>query len=158
GSFPGIQSQLVTPATGTAAPVANDYLVGPNPATDSPAGAAALGRDDVDAIVQAALAKAKEIRAAIRLPNQSRTATVIAASDPTGNWMPLSRIPDAPVFSIDVAVGKSRNLIYFSSPSIVPEDALDEPFRDKPSLGQAFPPGTAITNRTLSFGAQPLFP
>jgi len=49
------------------------------------------------------------------------------------------------VFSTDVAVAKSRNVIWFSSPA----GAADLP---------GVPPGTAVTNRTISFGAQPLFP
>jgi uncharacterized protein GlcG (DUF336 family) len=69
----------------------------------------------------------------------------------------LYRMPDATVFSIDVAVAKSRNVTYFSSRGIDPLDTMDCPGVDD-CLGAAFPPGTAITNRTLSFGAQPYFP
>jgi hypothetical protein len=51
---------------------------------------------------------------------------------------------DATIFSIDVAVAKSRNVIYFSN----------NPLPDLPG----YKPGIAITNRTISFGAQPFFP
>jgi len=54
-------------------------------------------------------------------------------------------MPDATVFSIDVAVAKPRNVIFFSGPAGTP---------DLPGV----PAGTAITNRTISFGAQPFFP
>ena len=53
---------------------------------------------------------------------------------------------DATVFSVDVAVAKARNLAYLSSQQANP---LDLP---------GVPLGTAVTNRTISFGAQPFFP
>jgi uncharacterized protein GlcG (DUF336 family) len=58
----------------------------------------------------------------------------------------LRRMPDATVFSIDVAVAKARNMVYFNSASVDPADL------------PGVPVGTAVTNRTISFGAQPLFP
>ncbi|HTE19751.1 MAG TPA: heme-binding protein, partial [Armatimonadota bacterium] len=54
--------------------------------------------------------------------------------------------PDSTVFSIDVAIAKARNVVYFSGPDRLPSEL--------PGL----PIGTAVTNRTISFGAQPLFP
>jgi uncharacterized protein GlcG (DUF336 family) len=57
----------------------------------------------------------------------------------------LHRMPDATVFSIDVAVAKARNVIYLSTPA----GAVDLP---------GVPSGTAVTHRTIGFGAQPLFP
>jgi uncharacterized protein GlcG (DUF336 family) len=54
-------------------------------------------------------------------------------------------MPDATFFSIDVAVAKARNMVYFASPG----GASDLP---------GIPAGTAVTNRTIGFGAQPLFP
>ena len=71
---------------------------------------------------------------------------VIAVSDLQGNLLALNRMPDATVFSIDVAATKARNMIYFSTTRLDP--------RDLPGI----PPGTAVTNRTISFGAQPFFP
>jgi uncharacterized protein GlcG (DUF336 family) len=53
---------------------------------------------------------------------------------------------DATIFSIDVAVAKARNAVYFSSPTRDPRDIAGVPL------------GTAITARTISFGAQPLYP
>jgi len=71
---------------------------------------------------------------------------VIAVADLDGSLLALYRMPDATVFSIDVAVGKARNMIYFNSGSVNATDL------------SGVPVGTAVTNRTIGFGAQPLFP
>jgi hypothetical protein len=64
------------------------------------------------------------------------------------------------VFSIDVAVAKSRNVVYFSNPGIASIDTADCPGATEASCIDVgiIPAGTAITNRTLSFAAQPFFP
>jgi uncharacterized protein GlcG (DUF336 family) len=67
-------------------------------------------------------------------------------ADLDGTLLALHRMPDATVFSIDVAVAKSRNVIFFSGP------------HRKTSDLPGVPMGTAVTNRTISFGAQPLYP
>src|SRR5258708_23783686 len=69
----------------------------------------------VDAIVQRAIAAAKKTRAVIRLPLNSYARMVIAVADLDGSLLALYRMPDATVFSIDVAVAKARNVIWFSS-------------------------------------------
>jgi len=71
---------------------------------------------------------------------------VIAVVDLDGTLLALNRMPDATVFSIDVAVAKARNMAYFNSSAVSPNDL------------PGVPVGTAVTNRTISFGAQPLFP
>jgi uncharacterized protein GlcG (DUF336 family) len=53
---------------------------------------------------------------------------------------------DTTVFSVDVAVAKARNVVWFSSPA--------RPASELPGV----PPGTAVTSRTIGFGAQPFFP
>jgi uncharacterized protein GlcG (DUF336 family) len=129
GTFAGTYD---IPATdGGCAP--NEYLVGP------------LGpfAPAVDAIVHRAITAAKRTRAAIRLPLNSYARMVIAVTDSNGNLLALYRMPDATVFSIDVAVAKARNVVWFSRNA-----------RDLPGV----PNGTAVTNRTVGFGAQPLFP
>ena len=70
-------------------------------------------------------------------------------------WL-LYRMQDATVFSIDVAVAKARNVVYFSSMPGLPGAYADSlpGSTDLPGI----PPGTAVTNRTIGFGAQPLFP
>lgn len=100
----------------------------------------------VQGIVANAVATGNLTRAAIRLPVGSRARFVIAVSDLDGTLLALYRMPDATLFSVDVAVAKSRNVIYFSgTPN--PADLPGGP-----------PLGTAITNRTLGFAAQPLYP
>jgi len=99
----------------------------------------------VQQIVQQAVATGNLTRAVIRLPVGSRARFVIAVADLDGSLLALYRMPDATVFSIDVAVAKSRNVIYFSGTTAT---------ADMPGV----PAGTAVTNRTIGFGAQPLFP
>ena len=53
---------------------------------------------------------------------------------------------DSTIFSIDVALTKARNVVYFSGPNRDP--------RDLPGV----PPLTAVTNRTIGFGSQSFFP
>ncbi len=113
----------------------NEYLAGPMGGTLSAAA--------VDAVVQRAIAAAKKTRAVIRLPLNSYARMVIAVADLDGSLLALYRMPDATVFSIDVAVAKARNVIWFSSAG-------------NGDLG--VPSGTAVTNRTIGFGAQPLYP
>jgi uncharacterized protein GlcG (DUF336 family) len=110
----------------------------------TPRGSATLSAAEVTAIVNTARAAAGRTRALIRLPAGSRTRMVIAVGDLDGKILALFRMEDAPVFSIDVAVAKARNVVYFST----------TPGADLPGV----PPGTAVTNRTISFGAQPLYP
>ena len=71
---------------------------------------------------------------------------VIAVTNLRGEILGLFRMPDATIFSIDVAVAKARNVVFFSGPHRLSQDLPDVPM------------GTAMTNRTISFGAQPLYP
>lgn len=105
-----------------------------------------LSAAEVSSIVTNAIATANQTRAVIRLPLGQRTRMVIAVVDLDGSLLALNRMPDATVFSIDVAVGKARNMIYFNSVAVSPSDL------------PGVPVGTAVTNRTIGFGAQPLFP
>jgi uncharacterized protein GlcG (DUF336 family) len=130
-------SYIVGPLAGSLPPEGD--LVGPL------AGTSGLTQADVTSIVAQAVATAELTRAVIRLPSGSRTRMTIAVSDLDGTILALHRMPDATVFSIDVAVAKARNVIYFSSPT----GSVDLP---------GVPPGTAVTNRTIGYGAQPLFP
>jgi uncharacterized protein GlcG (DUF336 family) len=146
---------VIDPATAPAARILpGGWLVGP---LDSSPGAQPLSAAEVEAIIDAGVVTAKKTRAAIRLPLDQRTAMMLAISDTNDTLLGLYRMDDATVFSIDVAVAKSRNVIWFSSPTINPLDRQDSPAIGV-SNGDAYPAGTAITNRTLSFGAQPFFP
>jgi uncharacterized protein GlcG (DUF336 family) len=113
---------------------ANGYLAGPRAGSR-------LSVMDVDAIVQRAIATAKRTRAAIRLPLNSYARMVIAVGDVDGSILALYRMPDATVFSVDVAVAKARNVVWFSTSADLP-----------------VPGGTAVSNRTIGFGAQPFYP
>lgn len=124
---------VIAPLTGGCAD--NEYLAGPTGGTLSAAA--------VDAVVQRAIAAAKKTRAVIRLPLNSYARMVIAVADLNGSILALYRMPDATVFSIDVAVAKARNVVWFSGAG-------------RGDLG--VPAGTAVSNRTISFGAQPLYP
>jgi uncharacterized protein GlcG (DUF336 family) len=124
---------VIAPQHGGCAP--NDYLSGPRAGSR-------LSLAEVDAIVQRAVATAKKTRAAIRLPLNRHTRMVIAVADVDGSLLAIHRMPDATVFSIDVAVAKSRNVVYFSENGIA----------------GGVPAGTAVSNRTIGFGAQPFFP
>jgi uncharacterized protein GlcG (DUF336 family) len=128
--------QSFAPAAGGCAD--NGYLAGPVGGT-SPG---SLSQAAVDAVVQRAIAAAKRTRGIIRLPLNSYARMVIAVTDLDGSLLALYRMPDATVFSIDVAVAKARNVVWFSSHGDLAGVAA----------------GTAVTNRTIGFGAQPLYP
>jgi uncharacterized protein GlcG (DUF336 family) len=113
-----------------------EYLAGP-------AGNALLAMNEVERIVRQAVSAANRTRAVIRLPPGSKTRMVIAVGDANGDILAVYRMPDATVFSVDVAVAKARNVAWFSGAG-----AAD--------LG--LPANTAVTSRTISFAAQPLFP
>jgi uncharacterized protein GlcG (DUF336 family) len=124
------------PAIGGSLPP-DAFLVGPNAGS-------ALSRSDVNEIIMNAIATANITRAVIRLPPGTRTRMTIAVSDLDGTILGLYRMPDGTVFSADVAASKARNVVWFSTTGV----------SDLPGV----PAGTAVTNRTISFGAQPLFP
>jgi uncharacterized protein GlcG (DUF336 family) len=71
---------------------------------------------------------------------------VISVSDLDGNILALYRMPDSTIFSIDVALTKARNVVYFSGPN---RDARDLP---------GVPANTAVTNRTIGFASQRYYP
>lgn len=102
-----------------------------------------LSQTEVHGIIQNAIATANLTRAVLRLPEGSRARFVIAVADLDGHLLALYRMADATMFSVDVAVAKSRNVIYFSQ---APQELAP------------LPQGTAVTNRTIGFAAQPFFP
>lgn len=105
-----------------------------------------LTAQEVRAIIDRAIETANETRAVIRLPLGSKARMVIAVADLDGTILGLHRMQDATFFSIDVALAKSRNVIYFSSKTRAVSDLPGVPL------------GTAVTNRTIGYGAQPFFP
>ena len=100
----------------------------------------------VTEILDASEAAANQTRGVIRLPLGSRARMVIAVADLNGTLIGLRRMRDATIFSVDVAASKARNMIYFNSMSRAAADLAPLPI------------GTAVTNRTISFGAMPLYP
>jgi uncharacterized protein GlcG (DUF336 family) len=149
-------NQTTAPSGVSAGTFTGTFLVGPTASSGQPpegdlitpaAGPlGGLAASDVQQILSNAETTANITRALIRLPLGSSAKMVIAVADLDGTIIGLRRMPDATVFSIDVAVTKARNMVYFNSGSRTPSD-----------LNQV-PMGTAVTNRTIGFGAQPLFP
>lgn len=140
GPVAGTGSFVVAPVNSTGQPPEGDLIA---PAAGLLGG---LSAGEVQSILDNAEATANTTRAAIRLPIGSRARMVIAVTDLDGTVIGLRRMTDATVFSIDVAVSKARNMVYFNSSA-----------RSAADLTQV-PMGTAVTNRTIGFGAQPLFP
>jgi len=105
-----------------------------------------LAASDVTTIINNAIATANKTRAVIRLPIGSSARMAIAVSDLDGTIIGLYRMADSTVFSIDVAASKARNMVYFSGGARSASDLTGVPM------------GTAVTNRTIGYGAQPFFP
>ena len=140
GPIAGTGSYFVTPANSPGQPPEGDLI----PPAAGPLGG--LSAADVAQILNNAEATANTTRAAIRLPLGSKTRMVIAVADLDGTIIGLRRMQDSTVFSIDVAATKARNMVYFNSAVRTAADLNGVPL------------GTAVTNRTISFGAQPLYP
>ena len=137
GTLNGAYSQ--GPNTSSVSLVPFDWLVGPSAGS-------LLTAAEVQSIVENGIAVANQTRAAIRLPFTERAKMVFAVSDLDGTIIGLFRMRDATVFSVDVALAKSRNVVYFSGSDVNTADKV------------GLPEGTAISNRTISFGAQRFFP
>ncbi|HLJ92030.1 MAG TPA: DUF4214 domain-containing protein [Gemmataceae bacterium] len=127
-------------------PVPDGWLVTPHDGTG-------LTAADVVQIVNQGIAQSNITRAAIRVgpggaPGGATARMVFAVSDLNGNLLGLYRMPDATIFSIDVAVAKSRNTSYYADPNqLQPTDQL-----------AGVPAGTAFSNRTFRYLAEPRFP
>jgi uncharacterized protein GlcG (DUF336 family) len=140
GPAAGTGSFLIAPANSQGQPPEGDLIT---PAAGSLGG---LTPAEVKQILDKAEATANNTRAAIRLPLGSRTRMVIAVADLDGTVIGLRRMQDSTIFSIDVAVTKARNMVYFNGGSRTAADL------------NGVATGTAVTNRTIGFGAQPLYP
>jgi uncharacterized protein GlcG (DUF336 family) len=140
GPVVGTGTFLVAPTSSPGEPPEGDLIT---PAAGPLGG---LSAAEVKQILDNAGATANTTRAAIRLPIGSRTRMVTAVADLDGTVIGLRRMPDSTVFSIDVAVTKARNMVYFNSASRAAAEL------------SGVPVGTALTSRTIGFGAQPLYP
>ena len=127
---------MIGPVAGGLPP--EGYLVGPV------AGAEDLTQDDVATIVSQALATAQMTRAVIRLPQGSEDEDDVCGQRSGGTVLGLYRMHDGTVFSADVAVTKARNVIWFSGAGSADLAGV--------------PAATAVTNRTIGFGAEPMYP
>ncbi|MBS1828231.1 MAG: heme-binding protein [Acidobacteria bacterium] len=128
---------VIAPRDGAAVP--DGYLIGPRAGT-------ALTQADVEGIIQRTVDRANRTRAVIRLPLGSRSKMAISVTDTDGTVLALFRMPDSTVFSMDVAVAKARNVVWFSGPTRSQSDLPELPMN------------AAVTNRSIGFGAQSMFP
>ena len=117
------------------APAPDGWIAGPLAGSQ-------LSAAEVSGIVQNAIDTAARTRAQIRLPIGTRASMVISVADLDGRVLGLYRMPDSTIFSLDVAITKARNVVHFSGAAGLP----------------GVPVGTAVTNRTIGFGAQIFFP
>jgi len=140
GPVAGVGSYFVAATNSQGQPPEGDLI----PPAPGPLGG--LSAADVKQVLDNAEAMANTTRAAIRLPPGSKARMVMAVADLDGTIIGLRRMQDSTVFSIDVAVSKARNMVYFNSAARTATDL------------NGVPMGTAVTNRTISFGAQPLYP
>jgi uncharacterized protein GlcG (DUF336 family) len=149
-------NQTTPPAGTSAGSFTGSFVVGPSASPGAPpegmlvapvAGPlGGLAASDVTAIINNAIATANTTRAVIRLPIGSSARMAIAVADLDGTIIGLYRMADGTVFSIDVAASKARNMVYFNSAARSAADLTGVPI------------ATAVTNRTIGYGAQPFFP
>lgn len=125
---------------------------------------------DAETIILQALETAGETRAAIRLKVRNsddparlktvpgaRTSMVLAVADTDGNIIGLYRMHDSTIFSIDVAVAKARNTTYYADAAQLALNLVDQVDDNNDGVSDV-PLGTAFSNRTFRFLAEPRFP
>ncbi len=115
------------------------------PATGS-SFAGGLTAAQVTQLVNQGVWQSMKTRAQIRLQPTSAK-MVLAVADRDGRLLGVYRMPGATVFSIDVAIAKSRNTAYYAS------DDLQTPDRTP-----GVPKYAAFTNRTFRYLAVPKYP
>ena len=132
-------------------PQGDSLLAGQTPASGwlvLPHAGGNLTADDVIRIIGQGIAQANITRAAIRLPLGTRTKMVFAVTDEAGDVLGLYRMPDATIFSEDVAVAKARNVAYYDdAAALQPQDQIP-----------GIPKGASFTARTFRFLGEPFFP
>jgi uncharacterized protein GlcG (DUF336 family) len=149
--------------SGSTQPLIGSVVGDARDATDVPEGWLVSPKDslvddltaaDVEQIILQGIAAAEQVRAAIRLDLTggvspgARTRMMLAVTDTSGEVLGLFRMKDATTFSIDVSVAKARNVAYYADPAAL--QAVDQ----IPGVAA----GTAFTNRTFRFVAEPRFP
>ena len=123
-------------------PQPDGWLVPPT-ASSFPGG---LSAAQVEQIIKQGIRRSAQTRAQIRI-QPTFAKMVLSVADLDGRLLGVFRMPDATVFSIDVATAKSRNTAYYASSGLAPEDR---------AVG--VPLGTAFTNRTFRYLAVPKYP
>jgi uncharacterized protein GlcG (DUF336 family) len=125
---------------GTAVPTG--WLVLPHAGTT-------LSAAQVNQMIQQGITTAEQTRSQLRLPIGDSARMILTVTDgETGEILGLYRMPDAPVFSIDVAIAKARNVAYYDNPAQL------QPVDQVPGL----PAGVSLTSRTIRYLADPRFP
>ena len=115
-----------------------------------------LTEPEVEQIINQAITTANQTRAQLRV---APTDMAIAVTDTTGEVLGLYRMTDSTIFSIDVAVAKARNVAYYASPDLQPEDRVAVNDLLPVSATNPFLPlGTAFTSRTFRFLVEPRYP
>lgn len=139
GNDDGVANDPVTLRAGRAVP--EGWLVTPHDGLG-------ITATEVEDIINRGILQSDLTRAAIRLPLGNRARMVFAVSDLNGEIVGLYRMPDATIFSIDVAVAKARNVAYYADPTALQDiDQIDD-----------VAPGTAFTNRSFRYLAEPRYP
>ncbi len=111
-----------------------------------------LSATDVQLIIDQAVAKANQTRAAIRRPFNSPARVFISVADVDGRMLGVWRTPDATFFSYDVSAQKARTAVAFSDPN--------NPFgaQIRQVLGLSPTQDLAVTTRAVGFLSQRFFP
>jgi len=133
---------------GVATPRTFDGLFAPEGYLVTPHDGVNYTAEQVNTIIMQSVQQAIQTRSAIRLPLNQNAKMTIAVTDVTGEVLGLFRMPDGTTFSLDVAIGKARNLRYYNDPTQL--QAVDQ----VPGVAA----GTAFTNRTIRYLALPRFP
>ena len=123
------------------------------PIIDSPMpGPVKLLASDVTTIMNNAIRRALNTRAAIRLPIGVPARMQVGVADLDGNILGVFRTNDATMFSLDIVIQKARSVSVFSN------SATSLGFQLRQALGLAPGADIAFTTRTLGFLAQPFYP
>lgn len=115
-------------------------------------GGSILTEAEVRQIINQAVSRAQNTRAAIRRPIGMPAQVFIAVTDIDGTILGIYRTPDATIFSYDVCAQKARTVVAFSNPS----DPLGAQLRS--ILGQPANQPIAVTTRTIGFLSQRYYP
>ena len=110
----------------------------------------------VEQIIQQGIDTAAKTRAQIRTPTAQM---IFSVTDTTGEVVGMYRMTDSTIFSIDISVAKARNVSYYASADLQDVDRV--PVNDLLPVSVTnpyLPLGTAFTNRTVRFLADPRYP